>query len=319
MFDAGGDAGVAFFFILSGFVLCAGYSGRIQRQEFQFSPFICRRIKKLYPLHIFCLIWFAYLCRFQIPLAPTVTNALMIQSWIPLREYYFSGNSVSWCLSDFMFYYLLFPVLLKSINRSYSHFIRYYLIIVTVYLLAVPFIPEPLQQPIIYINPAIRLLDFISGILLWHVYESLSNNGFIQKITKLPIFAKTAIESAAVALLIVAVIGYKDTPVFYATAIYWWLPSCIIILTFSTLTGGGISKLLQTKALVSFGDISFTFYLIHVLGIRTVEIILNKCSIEFTALQQLVITLTAVILIALILHPIFEKKLFCLLNLRKNR
>ena len=38
-FDAGGDVGVAFFFILSGFVLCNGYESRICERQISFRGF----------------------------------------------------------------------------------------------------------------------------------------------------------------------------------------------------------------------------------------------------------------------------------------
>lgn len=51
-FDFGGELGVSFFFILSGFVLSWGYGPRISRGEFSTRQFFERRFWRIYPLHL---------------------------------------------------------------------------------------------------------------------------------------------------------------------------------------------------------------------------------------------------------------------------
>lgn len=48
-FDFGGDIGVSFFFILSGFVLSLGYGPRVSRGDFSTKKFFWRHFWKLYP------------------------------------------------------------------------------------------------------------------------------------------------------------------------------------------------------------------------------------------------------------------------------
>lgn len=62
-FDAGGNCGVAFFFLLSGFVLSMGYGQRINEKTFVFKNYFKRRLLKLYPLHLLSLALFIVLCR----------------------------------------------------------------------------------------------------------------------------------------------------------------------------------------------------------------------------------------------------------------
>lgn len=57
-FDAGGDCGVSFFFILSGFVLSSAYGNKVSSDGFRYRQFMARRVKKLYPLHLLCLLAF---------------------------------------------------------------------------------------------------------------------------------------------------------------------------------------------------------------------------------------------------------------------
>lgn len=58
-FNFGGDCGVAFFFILSGFGISCGYGEHLLSHQVTFRTFFLKRIIKLYPLHLLCLL--AYL------------------------------------------------------------------------------------------------------------------------------------------------------------------------------------------------------------------------------------------------------------------
>lgn len=51
-FDFGGEGGVAFFFVLSGFVLSYGYGPRVSRGEFDGKRFFWKHFWHLYPLHL---------------------------------------------------------------------------------------------------------------------------------------------------------------------------------------------------------------------------------------------------------------------------
>ena len=114
-FDAGGDCGVAFFFLLSGFTMSMGYGRSIADGSFRFSRYLKRRLLKVYPLHLLCL--FLFLALFRPTLDGTLPiNALLLQSWIPDSAYYFSYNGVSWFLSSLLFSYLLFPIAYRKGN-----------------------------------------------------------------------------------------------------------------------------------------------------------------------------------------------------------
>ena len=88
LFEAGGPAGVTFFFILSGFVMSLGYSNKIESENFDYREFILKRIAKIYPLHLLCLfIWIilSYKSLFSLHNLALVPNTLLLQSWIPIR------------------------------------------------------------------------------------------------------------------------------------------------------------------------------------------------------------------------------------------
>ena len=97
-FDAGGDSGVCFFIMLSGFVLCAGYQHRIELSQVSLRGFMNKRLSKVYPLHIMTLIAAIILQRgiaSTTMIAIWLSNLLLLQSWIPVKQAYFSGSGVS--------------------------------------------------------------------------------------------------------------------------------------------------------------------------------------------------------------------------------
>ncbi|KUL27832.1 acyltransferase family protein [Actinoplanes awajinensis] len=116
---ASGSVGVSFFFILSGFVLmwsCArdGY-----------RRFWWRRFARVYPLHLVtALLVVGYLSVHDwhaVPGPPAlIANLALVQSWIPDVAFYQSVNTVSWTLSCEVFFYLLFPLIAAGVARLRS-------------------------------------------------------------------------------------------------------------------------------------------------------------------------------------------------------
>ena len=108
LFEAGGSCGVSFFLILSGFVMAAGYGDKVLSPSFSFGNYMIKRGARIYPLHLLCFLVALVLAYKNIDgfyLLKLLPNLLLLQSWIPIQGIYFSGNAVSWCLSDLVFFY----------------------------------------------------------------------------------------------------------------------------------------------------------------------------------------------------------------------
>lgn len=126
MFNAGGDCGVAFFFILSGFILMQGSMDmqnrtcKIVSKTREYVSFIIKRLSKIYPLHLLCLLVVIFLEK-TITIQD-ISNLFLLQSWIPYYKWYSSGNPVGWCLSDFLFFYAIFPFLHSFYIRNRRRF-----------------------------------------------------------------------------------------------------------------------------------------------------------------------------------------------------
>jgi peptidoglycan/LPS O-acetylase OafA/YrhL len=111
------NVAVSFFFALSGFILAAVYQERRIRRP---ADFYLARLARIGPVYWLALsIVAAYrLQRQQLDPAALLQSALMVQSWIPGRSQVL--NTPGWSLSVEMFFYLLFPFLLRALSPMRS-------------------------------------------------------------------------------------------------------------------------------------------------------------------------------------------------------
>lgn len=265
--QSGGDCGVAFFIILSGFVMSAGYSDRVLQPSFSLKKFIHKRLSKIYPLHLAgFLIWALLLSAADpTPAGPIITNLLLVQSWIPTRAYFFSCNSVSWYLSTLLFCYLAFPTLSRRISTASTHTLTIAATLtLAVYATLLILTPGNLLQHILYICPATRILDFTLGMLLWHLYRHTRTHHRISKITshtKLTTLAQTIILTTLIATIAL----FSTIPTRLSLASYWWIPcgTLILALALTDTSASPITRLLKTRPMLWLGETSFALFIIH--------------------------------------------------------
>ena len=160
-FDAGGDCGVAFFFMLSGFVCTLGYGHRLREGIFNYGGFIWKRFRKLYPLHLLCLLFYLVVSHSPLDLK-VLLNILLLQSWVPDADWYFSCNSVSWFLSSLLFCYLVFPWAYRHLSKylTLAIFIAYAVLLVTLFVY--PFTDAKLRNAPLYWLVLIPLILFFA-------------------------------------------------------------------------------------------------------------------------------------------------------------
>lgn len=225
-----GLSSVAFFFILSGFVSSMGYSERVLEGQFDYKRFIISRVKKLAPLNIVCLLlWLTPLFIKDVVCSDyhilrycsLLVDALMIQSWIPFEWGYFSGNAVAWFLSSIMFCYLMFPLVMKFLNKCKWGLLG----VLAMYFIVLQFVPEGYIDALVYINPLFRLVDFTFGIGLY----LLLSKAFSHFNVRLGFVSATLIELSAIGLFVGSffIMPYLDLR--YSTASLFWIPSLILI------------------------------------------------------------------------------------------
>lgn len=247
--DAGGDCGVAFFFLLSGFVLSLGYGPQISEGSFSFGRFLKRRLLKCYPLHILCLLLFLIVSRSAID-GRVILNALLLQSWVPDADYYFSCNSVSWFLSSLMFCYLVFPSVYRRISSALT--LTVLAAGIAIYLL----VPYSRVNAILYVHPLVRFIDFYLGMLLARYHGRWTS--------------PRGMEPLLLVGLLFALAVYPMSDEKFRNAPLFWLVLIPMIGVFAQQRGW-LSNLLKSRPMIFLGSLSMPLYLTHQMLIAIVR------------------------------------------------
>lgn len=297
-----GYLGVGFFFILSGFVLALNYEKKIvDNPNFNKKKFYIARIARIYPLHVlafFCMLPFVMIKVWKgfFHWDISIINLFLFQSYIPIKDYYFSINNVSWSISTELFFYIMFPFYVIWLHKFPK--LKYILLlIIPVIIFAEPYFKTDLklEKGIFYINPIVRSFDFILGIIACQIYQK------IQKI-ELNVSKGTLIELASILLLSLFFYFHNDVARTFRYGIYYWIPMLAIILIFA-LQKGIFSKILQNKVLIYLGEISFSFYMIHMIVIKYGNQYLPKMN-DFTKIG---IYFTVALFFSWLIFEYFEK------------
>lgn len=305
LFLGGGDLSVAFFFVLGGFCMTLGYKEKVFKPDFNFKQYFKLRCIKFYPLHWLCLLliipWALQIYHWKY-ISVFFINALLLQSWVPISSVYFSFNSASWYLADTLFFSLMFPLLIKQIGRGGAKPKIIIISCLVIFYTCMAFmIPSEYRDAVLYISPLVRLTDFVFGIFLGLGYFELKKknlsifyNASICQILSLLLVFGLFIESCLLPKNVMLI-----APVF-------WVPIALLILisSFSSSNGGGI--LWNNRPLQFLGEISFTFYLVHILVLRYVTMLFDIIKYD-NIFVYIGITLALTILASALLDNYFVK------------
>jgi len=298
----GGDTGVSFFFILSGFVL--SWSAP---QVLRTVPFWRKRFARIYPVHLATALLALTLA---FTLAPGtkpdfiqfVANLTLVQSWVPHGGFYQGMNPVSWSLACEAFFYFLFPLLIALLRRLGP---RGNTIIVATCLvlefliptLAHILIPSRDLNFLLYYFPLARLPEFVLGMALAQVVIAGRWRGPGLRIS-----------------LAMTVVGYFMSPCVPAQYGYYTCTAigitCLLAAT-ALADARGEPTPWRSRRAVKLGELSFAFYMTHLLVMRTGEYVFRAHPREgaffgsVAALASFVISFA----IAWLLHNRIEKPL----------
>lgn len=117
-----GNFGVAFFFVLSGFVLTWSW-----RQNVGIGTFYWRRVARIYPLHLVTLLIAIPVFYSVSPdpsqtwvkpfdIAVLVLCLLLLQGWSRDPAILFAGNPAAWTLTAEMFFYAMHPFITRVLR-----------------------------------------------------------------------------------------------------------------------------------------------------------------------------------------------------------
>ncbi|WP_391120056.1 acyltransferase family protein [Psychrobacillus sp. L3] len=271
-----GYLGVTFFFILSGFILTYNYHEKFNEINIaKIKGFLKARIARIYPVYLLTFVIAIPLSLgmiFKEPLiyfSVAIVNLLMLQSFIPVSGVYFSYNGPSWSISDEMFFYILFPLLIYFLLKKIKINKKLWLVLIVCFvyvsgLILVWFMKDnDLAHWLFYVLPAFRILDFVIGIIIGLWFIRIKQTGFVSNSIRLMTF----MELIVLILLILAFYFHENV---HQTLRYWgyYQPIMIFIVSIFAFQQGYISKLLSNNGLIYLGEISFSFYMIHQLVIR---------------------------------------------------
>ncbi len=262
-----GFIGVTFFYVLSGFILNYNYTEKINSASVTCGDFLAFRCMRLYPVHWLFLV-------ISIPLNIEIfsghswtqifgvigLNATLLHSLIPNASSYFSLNMVSWSLSDEMFFYCVFCLVVGLRVRV--------LYVILMALMAVIAISYPAcqaasctvatKQFMFYINPAYRFIDFIIGIILARAFDDRARRGGARPI----LGAHSQSISVGVLAIFVMVALMADVPLEYRYDLFYIFPMALIVFVFAE------GKPVFSKPVQFLGEASFSLYMSHLVLMR---------------------------------------------------
>lgn len=307
--EPAGPIGVTFFLILSGFSMSLGYYKSSQRKDFSYLKYVWNRIIRIYPLHLFCIGLFIVTTDFGLSLdslGNVIPNILLLQSWSP--DTVFSCNPVSWCLSDLLFFYLLFPFIVRIVKRISLEKLSILLFtILFLYTCCISVINEDSVHYYVYIFPVSRFLDFFIGIYLYKIYIYTISNKQPRIMLK---YNVNTLELLLLILFVLAFYVYSSIPLRYSLVLLSIIPSSLTILYFSIAQqinmGGGISKILNKKKLINCGKYSFTFYMLHVLIIWYERKIVDNFSIQLNSYALWFLTFATILIMSKMTYNYIE-------------
>lgn len=298
-FDFGGECGVAFFFMLSGFILSYAYGEKVLAGEFRQWVFLRRQLAKFYPLHValflLMILLDARLGRFY-DWEKLVANLLLLQSWVPSDDFYFVGNGLSWFLSDLLFFYAVFPMAFRLLTgQPPRRLLPAAAVVAMLYAWLAATVPDSLVNPLLYAAPWTRMLDFSIGILLFRALRSDGGRAFRIWLSRRPALHVTLAELAMALLAVASYFVYEAaSPRFRCASLFWLcLPAVLCLFVASDRLAGGVTRLLHTSPMQWLGGISMEIYLTHWAFMRVLYSLLSPLGVgEQERLSPAVLALT---------------------------
>jgi peptidoglycan/LPS O-acetylase OafA/YrhL len=300
-----GFIGVTFFFVLSGFILSHANAGRSGQGGIGFRRFLAHRFARIYPLHLLTFILslpLVWAVRQRLSLGSLtgglLSNLLLLQAYVPVKEVYFSANHPAWSLSVEFFFYALFPFLFGWRMRS----LLALMLLGAGYQLALAYWSEAdfvakHWQHLAYVFPPARLVDFLSGMLLYRLRGNL-------RITD---STASVLQLLALAALVVQVGFSQGVSMILRSDVYYLPAMCVLVYAFS-FDSGILGRRLVNKKLVYLGEISFSLYMVHQLVIRYGEYAISKLGMDDNSLQSNLVFVGVVLVVSMMASVVlFEK------------
>jgi peptidoglycan/LPS O-acetylase OafA/YrhL len=268
---------VSFFFVLSGFILVYVYPELPTRRDV--VRFYTARLARIWPIHVFALLLLLPLLpRNLIGLDASLANIFLVHAWVPLREFFFSYNAVSWSVSTELGFYLLFPLLIYRFDSTWPLKLMAAAAVVAAAIATCVAFDFPNYDTsysgvtnlgILYVNPLARGLEFVLGMcgaLWWRKIRPYLGSGFAMW---------TLVEMAVIGVAVWYFIFLRDylfhvvvDKSSFPVAIVWLMyvdlaPFFLLLIIVMAGGAGALARLMSTAPLVFLGEISYSVYMLH--------------------------------------------------------
>jgi peptidoglycan/LPS O-acetylase OafA/YrhL len=273
-----GYVGVAFFFVLSGFILVYTYAGR----ETTPQRFWQARFARIYPAYVFSLVitlpFFLYICtalkdldipmfafqqRHMFPAMGLVVG--LLQSWVPMAA--LSWNAPAWSLSVEAFFYVLFPFLLAPFLAQKSKRLVWTFLTCWVISCAICF-SYVLRKPdglasvsdatlgafwlnVVKFFPLVRLPEFLMGMAMGVI--------FLREPVRRERATVIILAGVAALVAIIAMSPRIPYPILHDGLL---APAYAAVIYGAALNPKWLS-VLESKFFILLGESSYSFYLLH--------------------------------------------------------
>lgn len=254
-----GDLAVIFFFILSGFILSFVYYFKIR--QLNLKQFYAFRLARIYPAYLlsillYLIIGLVYGKDYIVHTDTLILNVLMVQGW--MTNTIGLLNFAAWSVSVEIFFYLLFPFILRGINLL--NFNTTGLIILGAGIwIGYHFLVIPLSQiidiPAIFKYLPVFIIGMISGILFRKLPDPFPKFN-VRNYT----FHTTVVTiGLLVSLYVYGIYNYNLNASNNSVAVLIFT-LLIVVLAWDT---SYLSKILSNRVLLVLGEISYGIYILQ--------------------------------------------------------
>ena len=294
----GGQYGVTFFFVLSGFILTYKYKSWFEQgvRDAAYWRFQRFRLARIYPIYVLGLLldtpWHVIervqagqLAQDgQLYWASWLLNLVGLQAWVPAVPYAMFWNTPAWSVAAEFFFYATFPFLTTAIARRLhspgalaAGFVAAIVLGTALSALAIHAMvyrwqAAPQTQYIVMVyNPLLRYNEFLAGCLAGHYF--LRTLGLGRYVGSWMFETRRGRNAACIACLaaIALRVGSDD---YTGPSAWWWLADVsakysVYILPFGVFilaVARGptwLTPLLENRQLVLLGEASYALYIVH--------------------------------------------------------
>lgn len=316
---------VSFCFLYSGY-----FSASTHPVDYYYGPlehawYMRYKLFKLYPLYVLALalcLLAAYLCWGSNLVFSKVTFAhlTMLSPWIPTPGYYFGINPVAWFICVLFFLYLIAPLIIKPLRRmSLGWQVAIVVVLIGAEMLAgyardpaspSLLIPAPAHY-FLYEFPPVRILDFTTGIVLFHVTQSRCWRDAASRLNAT--FATLVEVCAVLAFLAFYRLGETLLHPHWYRAFCSAAPAVLTVLAAFVFTGGkrgAFSRLLSMPWLAVPCAITAEIYLLQYGVFALVRYVVMRVGMATEGLAYFMLQSLTLLLVAMAVHYGFVMPLY---------